>query len=124
VEIEVYGCDRVMSLNGLHVRYLEWGEEAATPVVLLHDLGTEAHMWDTLARALVQQDRVRVLVPDLRGHGRTDWAADDAPQRWVEDLSAFVGALASQPVALIGISMGGPTPGATWRPIPPRWLFW
>ena len=69
-------------------------------------------MWDTVARAIVLQDGARVLVPDLRGHGQTDWAPDYAVERWVEDVYAFVCALALPPMALVGISMGG---GHAWR---------
>ena len=112
MDTEVHGHDRFMTLNGLRVHYLDWGEATAPPVVLLHGMATEAHMWDTVARALVLQDRARVLVPDLRGHGQTDWAPDYAADRWVEDVYAFVRALALPPVTLAGISMGG---GHAWR---------
>jgi pimeloyl-ACP methyl ester carboxylesterase len=109
---ELQGQDQFITLNGLRVHYLDWGAAAAPPLVLLHGLGTEAHMWDTVARALVLQDHCRVLVPDLRGHGQTDWAEDYAVERWVEDLHAFVRALALPPLTLVGISMGG---GHAWR---------
>ena len=109
---EVRVHDRFVTVNGLRMHYLDWGEHVAPPIVLLHGLGTEAHMWDTVASAMVLEDGVRVVVPDLRGHGQTDWAPDYAVERWVEDLHDFVGALDLPPIALVGISMGG---GHAWR---------
>jgi pimeloyl-ACP methyl ester carboxylesterase len=108
-----HGHDHEIVLHGLGLHYLEWGDPAGTPVVLLHGLATEAHMWDTVARALVLQDRYRVLVPDLRGHGQSDWAPDYAVERWGEDLHAFVGALAVPPYSWSASPWAVPSPGAT-----------
>ena len=41
-----------LDVNGLTYRYLEWGDPAATPVVLLHGLRSYAHTWDPIAEAL------------------------------------------------------------------------
>jgi pimeloyl-ACP methyl ester carboxylesterase len=53
--------------------------------------------------------RYRVIVPDLRGHGETDWA--EPPSYLIEnfaaDLDALLGVLGIERVATLGHSMGG-----------------
>ena len=89
----------------LHV--LVWGREGDPTALLVHGNGGHAHWWDPLVPALVPG--WRLLVPDLRGHGESDWA--EPPRYRIEDfavdLDAVLAALAPGRVALIGHSMGG-----------------
>ena len=99
--------DRDLYAGGLRLHYLDWGNDAAPPMVLLHGFSGHAHTWDAFARAM--RDQFHVLALDQRGHGDSDWAKDGAYT--VDDHAADVGALHDQlklgPVVLVGLSMGG-----------------
>ena len=93
--------------GALGIRCLVWGEPAVPTAVLVHGNGGHAHWWDALVPALVPG--WRLVAPDLRGHGESDWA--EPPRYRLEDFSAdltpVLDALAPGPVALVGHSMGG-----------------
>jgi esterase len=99
--------DRSVKLGGLQFHYLDWGNDSAQPLLLLHGFSSHAHSWDTFARAM--QQRCHVIALDQRGHGETDWAPDQdyAPERMVEDVDRFVRELGLKRFALLGLSMGG-----------------
>src|SRR5574341_257931 len=96
--------DKFIRLNDLQFHYLDWGDENAPPVVLLHGFMDHAHRWDTFSRGMAE--RFRVLAYDARGHGESDWADDYSRQRMIEDLDAFVRELKLHRPALVGHSMG------------------
>ena len=79
---------------------------AAEPLVLLHALGCDLHMWDPIAGALTA--RHRVVRYDLRGHGLSDCGPGESTiDDHVRDLIGLLDR-ASIPVAtLIGASVGG-----------------
>lgn len=75
------------------------------PVVLVHSLGTSGAIWADLARELA--GRYRMVVPDLRGHGRTPRQAPITMAGMAEDLAALVRGTGHAPAFWLGISMGG-----------------
>ncbi len=91
----------------LALRCLVWGRPADPTLVLLHGNGAHAHWWDVLVPRLVPG--WRVIAPDLRGHGQSDWTEPPRYKLWdfAEDLTAILGALAPGRVVLGGHSMGG-----------------
>jgi pimeloyl-ACP methyl ester carboxylesterase len=98
---------RLVDVNGLRYRYLEWGDAAAPAVVLLHGLRSYAHTWDPVAEAL--SGSYRLVAPDLRGRGDSDWDPrhDYYTDRYVEDVESLVARLGLTRFALVGHSMGG-----------------
>ena len=96
--------DKVVEANGLELHYLEWGDPAGQPLVLLHGVTGHAHTWDTFSQVAMQ--RYRVLALDQRGHGDSQWAATYKTSDFVADLKAVVEALEIRPFTLIGLSMG------------------
>jgi len=102
---DVRATDRTIALNGLRFHYLDWGNESAQPLVLLHGFTSHAHSWDTIARSV--RERFWVLALDQRGHSETEWATDYHAARRVEDLEAFVTALDVRQPVLVGLSMVG-----------------
>ena len=102
---EVQPVDKTVNANGLAFHYLDWGNEGAQPLLLLHGYTSHAHSWDTFARAM--SGRFHVIALDQRGHGETEWADDYGPERMVEDVDAVVRALGLRRFVLLGLSMGG-----------------
>ena len=99
--------DRTSDARGLRFQYVEWGDHAAPPVVLLHGLSSMGRIWDPLARTL--QDRYRLIALDQRGHGETSWPDEPAysTDDYVADLEALVEAWGLERFVLIGLSLGG-----------------
>jgi len=99
-------ADRTATLRGIEFHYLEWGDPAAPPMVLLHGLTGHAHIWDHMAPALAE--RFHLLAPDQRGHGDSGHAATYATADFVADLEAMVECWGlSSRFVLMGLSMGG-----------------
>ena len=59
------------------IGYLEHGDPAGEPVILLHGFPDDAHSWDTVARHLLK-DRLRLIAPFLRGYGPSRVTAEAA----------------------------------------------
>jgi pimeloyl-ACP methyl ester carboxylesterase len=99
--------ERTVEARGLRFHYVEWGDPASPPIVLLHGLSSMGRIWDPLARAL--QDRYRLIALDQRGHGDTSWPAepDYTTDDYVGDLEALVDLWGLERFVLIGLSMGG-----------------
>jgi len=83
----------------------EYGEEGATPLLLLHGLFGSSANWHGIARRLAGSRRV--LVPDLRGHGRSPGNAALSYPAIVDDLLALLEAEGIAEAAVAGHSMGG-----------------
>ncbi len=103
----VQPADHTLTVQGVRLHYLDWGNESLPPLVLLHGGGLTAHTWDMAA--LLLRDRYHILALDQRGHGDSDWAADGRYpwEAHVQDIAGFVDALALPPFALVGMSLGG-----------------
>ena len=79
------------------------------PVVMIHGWACDGSDWSWLSAALV--GNYRVIVPDLRGHGRSaiaDTAAGGyAPQDFAADIVELITSLELTDVVLVGHSLGG-----------------
>jgi pimeloyl-ACP methyl ester carboxylesterase len=91
----------------LRLHYVDWGNESAPTVVLVHGGRDHARNWDWVARDLRHQ--WHVIAPDLRGHGDSGWAIGGmyAIADFVLDLANLIDGLGPDPVVLIGHSLGG-----------------
>lgn len=103
---------RTVSLRGLRQAWRETGPDNAPTLVLMHGLLDNSASFAPTVEALAGKLRTphRLIAPDWRGHGATDWAP--AGQYWFPEYLADLDALLSywvddQPVTLIGHSMGG-----------------
>jgi esterase len=99
--------DHDLAIGGVRFHYRDWGNPAASPVILLHAYLSHARSWDTIAAAL--SGRFRVLALDQRGHGESDWTTDYHELRLVGDVAQFVDALGLDSFSLVGLSIGGYT---------------
>ena len=109
VEVESGPLDRIVSVDGLRLHYLEWGNATAPTMLLFHGGSAHGHTWDMVAPAF--GGRYHVLAPDHRGHGDSEWALDGNYQRtaYVGDLRALVVAEKLAPLVLVGHSAGANT---------------
>src|SRR5207244_1859855 len=96
-----------MSVNGLDLHYLYWGNIGAPPVVCVHGYTSSAEPFNALTRHF--QDRFHIVAPDVRGHGKSAWSPEGAYQYrdQVGDLAGLVDQLGLARFTLIGTSMGG-----------------
>src|SRR5438067_693449 len=98
---------KYLGVNGLTLRYLEWGQPAALPVICVHGYTSSAEAFNALARRI--SDRFHVIAMDVRGHGESAWSPDGA-YRYADqagDLAALIDRLGLDRFVLIGTSMGG-----------------
>ena len=98
--------NRIVSQR-LKLHYAEWGDPSAPPLILLHGGKDHCRSWDWTARALA--DGWRVIAPDLRGHGDSQWTDDgEYPmQGFVYDLAQLIHLLDLAPVTIVAHSLGG-----------------
>jgi len=98
---------KLLTVNGLRVHYLEWGDANAPPVVCVHGYTSSAQAFNAPARAF--QDRFHLIAPDVRGHGESAWslAGEYQYRDQVSDLAALADQLGLARFILIGTSMGG-----------------
>ncbi|MBY0401611.1 alpha/beta hydrolase [Myxococcota bacterium] len=90
----------------LELHFVDWGNEAKPPLLLVHGGKDHARSWDGVARAL--RDEHHVIAVDLRGHGDSDWAQGSTytlPE-YVLDVAQLIEVLGLAPVSIIGHSMG------------------
>ncbi|KQM18333.1 alpha/beta fold hydrolase [Novosphingobium sp. Leaf2] len=81
----------------------------ALPVLCLHGLTRNARDFETLAERLSAAGR-RVLCPDLRGRGDSEYARDSAtyaPPQYVEDVLALIEQETLDRFVIVGTSLGG-----------------
>ena len=90
--------------QAVDLHYVERGE--GNPVVLVHGFPFDHTLWDRVADTL--QPHGRMILPDLRGFGKTP-APDGifSMRLMAEDLAALLDRLQIPKVVLVGHSMGG-----------------
>jgi pimeloyl-ACP methyl ester carboxylesterase len=91
----------------LKLRYVDWGNPDAPPLILLHGGRDHSRSWDWTAQAL--RDKWHVIAPDLRGHGDSDWSPDGdyASLANLYDLAQLIHQLRLAPVTIVAHSYGG-----------------
>lgn len=98
---------KFITVNSLRLHHLDWGNEKAPPVVLVHGYTGNAHSFDPLARQL--RDRFHIVAADVRGHGDSAWSpnGDYGYAECANDLAGVVQELGLTRFGLVGTSMGG-----------------
>jgi pimeloyl-ACP methyl ester carboxylesterase len=93
--------------DGAKLHVAVTGPDRAPALVLLHGFPLHGGMWSAQVDALAKQRRV--IVPDFRGHGRSEVGDGQyAIDFFADDLFAVLDATAGgKPVIACGLSMGG-----------------
>jgi pimeloyl-ACP methyl ester carboxylesterase len=91
----------------LRLHYVDWGNESAPPLLLLHGGKDHARSWDWVARDL--RDDYHVIAPDLRGHGDSAWTLGGhyTINEFVLDLAQLIDTLSLHPLTIVSHSLGG-----------------
>ncbi|GAB2670431.1 alpha/beta fold hydrolase [Nocardia goodfellowii] len=105
---------RDVVLGGVRIAYRDSGASCPVPpdgggevpVVLVHGMGGDGYTWDRFARKLLRAGR-RVIIPDLRGHGRSAHTESYLFGEFGADVLRLVDHLGVRSVDLVGHSLGG-----------------
>ena len=97
----------VLQANHIHIHYTRTGG-AKPPVVLAHGFTDDGLCWTRVARAL--EADYDVIMPDARGHGRSDAPASGyGPDEMADDLAGLIRGLGLTSPIVLGHSMGAMT---------------
>ena len=93
-----------VTVNGIELHYDRVGE--GRPLLLLHGLGSSARDWENQVSHF-QWSR-ELIVPDFRGHGRSDTGHGPySIEGFASDIAGLVDELGIAPAPVVGISLGG-----------------
>ena len=104
--------DHTIDVRGLKIHYLEWGEPAAEPLLLVHGFLDHARSWEPFVTAVEKKSArpLWIIAPDCRGHGDSGWVGAGGYYHFPDylwDLDRVVTSLDVPSVTLMGHSMGG-----------------
>ncbi|MCY4142229.1 MAG: alpha/beta hydrolase [Gammaproteobacteria bacterium] len=91
----------------LRLHYVDWGNDSAPPLLLIHGGRDHCRNWDWVAERL--RDDFHIIAPDLRGHGDSQWMIGGAYSiiDYVYDIAQLVRQTKIEPVTVMGHSLGG-----------------
>ena len=91
----------------LRLHYVDWGNEDAPPMLLVHGGRDHCRNWDWVAEAL--RHDYHIIAPDLRGHGDSQWMVGGSYNQvdYVYDIAQLLHQKHMTPVTIIGHSLGG-----------------
>jgi pimeloyl-ACP methyl ester carboxylesterase len=96
-----------LTLAGLQMYYEEYGNSGRLPLLLLHGFTSTGAFWSNQLEAFGAQ--YRLIIPDLRGHGRTNNPAGRSAmnhRQFARDIIALCRALQIQQAIFCGESTG------------------
>jgi pimeloyl-ACP methyl ester carboxylesterase len=91
----------------LRLHYVDWGNESAPPLLLVHGHRDHCRNWDWVAEAL--RDRYHIIAPDLRGHGDSQWmvGGNYGLVDYVYDIAQLIHQRGLAPLRIVAHSLGG-----------------
>ena len=91
----------------LRLHYVDWGNEGAPSMLMIHGGRDHCRNWDWVAEKL--RDRFHIIAPDLRGHGDSEWAIGGGYNElnYVYDIAQLVLQKKMAPVTILAHSLGG-----------------
>lgn len=94
---------KVVLHDGGEIHYDAYG--SGTPLILVHGHTLDHRMWEQQIEAFSQY--FRVIVPDMRGYGRSSRMYEGIKTTHVDDLCEFMDSLHIEKAHILGLSMGG-----------------
>ncbi len=91
----------------LRLHYLDWGNAAAPPLLLIHGNRDHCRNWDWVAARL--RDDYHLIAPDLRGHGDSQWTLGStySSAEYVYDIAQLLHQTRLAPLRIVAHSLGG-----------------
>ena len=91
----------------LRLHYLDWGNDDAPHMLMIHGVHDHCHSWDWVAQSL--RMRFHIVAPDLRGHGDSEWTLGSsyAQMEYAQDIAQLVRQAQLRPLTIVAHSMGG-----------------
>jgi 3-oxoadipate enol-lactonase len=93
--------------GGPTLNYREWGRPDGAVVLLLHGLTSSSQSWRNVAPPL--GNHFRVIAPDARGHGGSEWTRDYSFDLMRDDVARFMEQVGILAAIVVGHSMGAVT---------------
>jgi pimeloyl-ACP methyl ester carboxylesterase len=89
------------------LHYLDWGNDEAPTLLLVHGNRDHCHNWDWVAQEM--RDDYYVIAPDFRGHGDSQWVIGSSytHSEYVYDLAQLIHQQHLAPLNIIAHSLGG-----------------
>ena len=76
VSLAAQDANRFVTVDGLRLHYLEWGDAAKPALILIHGISRHAHTFDHIAPDFARD--YHVVAYDMRGHGDSGWSPEGA----------------------------------------------
>ena len=91
----------------LRLHYVDWGNPDGPPMLLIHGGRDHCRNWDWVAEHFAKD--YRIIAPDLRGHGDSQWEASGNYTQisYVYDIAQLLQQKNMHDVTVIGHSLGG-----------------
>jgi pimeloyl-ACP methyl ester carboxylesterase len=93
--------------GGPTLSFQEWGRPDGAVVLMLHGLTSSGASWRHVAPALGAH--FRVIAPDARGHGRSEWTREYSFELMADDVVGFCEQVGILGAIVVGHSMGALT---------------
>ena len=93
--------------DGPTLSYREWGRPDGAVILMLHGLTSSGATWRHVAPALGAG--FRVVAPDARGHGDSEWTKDYSLELMADDVAGFCEQVGILGAIVVGHSMGALT---------------
>ncbi|MGA7671000.1 MAG: alpha/beta hydrolase [Nitrolancea sp.] len=97
--------DRKVATNGIELRVVMGTDEQKPPLLMLHGIYHRAESWLPVAERLAKS--YRLIMPDLRGHYRSDWPETgyELPD-YAADAAGLLDSLGIDQAFVLGHSLG------------------
>jgi len=97
--------DRKVATNGIQLRVVMGTDDQKPPLLMLHGIYDRAESWLPVAERLAQS--YRLIMPDLRGHYRSDWPESGYQlSDYAADAAGLLDTLEIHQAFVIGHSLG------------------
>ena len=100
-------ASRIYFSQRLRLHYVDWGNDQAPLLLMVHGGRDHCRNWDWVAQRL--RDEYHIIAPDLRGHGDSQWLVGGTYTQldYMYDIAQLVHQVAEDKVTIVSHSLGG-----------------